>query len=119
MECIRLLNEIIIDFDEILDDEKFAGVEKIKTVGSTYMAATGITPASDKVTGLLTEQRLAPALVTKYNFPFCVLCPLTPSGEHKLSLHYQVSTFYILLSSDEIRIMTLCCYISLIYYMLM
>ena len=84
VECIRLLNEIIIDFDEILDDEKFAGVEKIKTVGSTYMAATGITPASDKVTGLLTEQRLAPALVTKYNFPFCVLCPLTPSGEHKL-----------------------------------
>ena len=112
MECIRLLNEIIIDFDEILDDEKFAGVEKIKTVGSTYMAATGITPASDKVTGLLTEQRLAPALVTKYNFPFCVLCPLT---------HYQmcIYTLYILLSSDKIRIMTFCCYISLIYYMLM
>ena len=49
VECIRLLNEIIIDFDEILDDEKFASVEKIKTVGSTYMAASGITPISDKV----------------------------------------------------------------------
>ena len=49
MECIRLLNEIIIDFDEILDDEKFASVEKIKTVGSTYMAASGITPTSEKV----------------------------------------------------------------------
>ena len=49
VECIRLLNEIIIDFDEILDDEKFASVEKIKTVGSTYMAASGITPTSEKV----------------------------------------------------------------------
>ena len=49
VECIRLLNEIIIDFDEILDDEKFEAVEKIKTVGSTYMAASGITPVSDKV----------------------------------------------------------------------
>ena len=49
MECIRLLNEIIIDFDEILDDEKYVTVEKIKTVGSTYMAASGITPISDKV----------------------------------------------------------------------
>ena len=106
MECIRLLNEIIIDFDEILDDEKFAGVEKIKTVGSTYMAATGITPASDKVTGLLTEQRLAPALVTQYNFPFCVLCPLTPSGEHKLLMTYITNVY--LLSADKIRIMTFC-----------
>ena len=48
VECIRLLNEIIIDFDEILDDEKFVTVEKIKTVGSTYMAASGITPISDR-----------------------------------------------------------------------
>ena len=48
VECIRLLNEIIIDFDEILDDEKFEAVEKIKTVGSTYMAASGITPLVNK-----------------------------------------------------------------------
>ena len=38
-----------LDFDEILDDERFEAVEKIKTVGSTYMAASGITPVSDKV----------------------------------------------------------------------
>ena len=44
MECIRLLNEIIVDFDELLDDEKFRNVEKIKTIGSTYMAASGISP---------------------------------------------------------------------------
>ena len=44
VECIRLLNEIIVDFDQILDDEKFRTIEKIKTIGSTYMAASGINP---------------------------------------------------------------------------
>uniref|UniRef100_A0A7N8Y9R8 Adenylate cyclase type 2 n=1 Tax=Mastacembelus armatus TaxID=205130 RepID=A0A7N8Y9R8_9TELE len=42
LECLRLLNEIIADFDELLSKLKFSGVEKIKTIGSTYMAATGL-----------------------------------------------------------------------------
>uniref|UniRef100_A0A3Q4M4D7 Adenylate cyclase type 2 n=1 Tax=Neolamprologus brichardi TaxID=32507 RepID=A0A3Q4M4D7_NEOBR len=42
LECLRLLNEIIADFDELLSKPKFSGVEKIKTIGSTYMAATGL-----------------------------------------------------------------------------
>ncbi|XP_034239049.1 adenylyl cyclase 78C-like [Thrips palmi] len=42
MECIRLLNEIIADFDEILDEPRFKVIEKIKTVGATYMAASGL-----------------------------------------------------------------------------
>lgn len=42
VECLRLLNEIMSDFDEILSDEaEFGFVEKIKTTGSTYMAASG------------------------------------------------------------------------------
>ncbi|XP_023225852.1 Ca(2+)/calmodulin-responsive adenylate cyclase-like isoform X1 [Centruroides sculpturatus] len=44
VECLRLLNEIIADFDELLDDKRFHGVDKIKTVGSTYMAAMGLMP---------------------------------------------------------------------------
>ena len=40
----RLLNEIIVDFDELLGDERFRAVDKIKTVGSTYMAAIGLIP---------------------------------------------------------------------------
>merc|ERR550532_5494 len=44
IECIRLLNEIIVDFDELLGDERFRAVDKIKTVGSTYMAAIGLIP---------------------------------------------------------------------------
>ena len=35
------MNEIIADFDEILEEEKFKSIEKIKSTGSTYMAASG------------------------------------------------------------------------------
>lgn len=41
VECLRLLNEIIADFDELLSQEKFRYVEKIKSTGATYMAASG------------------------------------------------------------------------------
>nr|XP_027197802.1 Ca(2+)/calmodulin-responsive adenylate cyclase-like [Dermatophagoides pteronyssinus] len=44
MECLRLLNEIIADFDELLDQEKYKPIDKIKTVGSCYMAAIGLIP---------------------------------------------------------------------------
>lgn len=46
MECIRLLNEIIADFDELLDEQRFSTIEKIKTVSATatYMAASGLNP---------------------------------------------------------------------------
>ncbi|XP_077314525.1 adenylate cyclase type 7 [Lithobates pipiens] len=49
LECLRLLNEIIADFDELLMKPKFSAVEKIKTIGSTYMAATGliVTPGQE------------------------------------------------------------------------
>ncbi|KAL0279830.1 UNVERIFIED_CONTAM: hypothetical protein PYX00_001308 [Menopon gallinae] len=43
VECLRLLNEIIADFDELLSQEKFRYVEKIKSTGATYMAASGLT----------------------------------------------------------------------------
>ncbi|XP_037542533.1 adenylate cyclase type 2 [Nematolebias whitei] len=42
LECLRLLNEMIVDFDELLMKPKFSSVEKIKTIGSTYMAAVGL-----------------------------------------------------------------------------
>ncbi|KAF5271309.1 hypothetical protein FQA39_LY08107 [Lamprigera yunnana] len=46
VECIRLLNEIIADFDELLDESRFSTIEKIKTVcaTATYMAASGLNP---------------------------------------------------------------------------
>lgn len=44
LECLRLLNEIICDFDSILDLNQFRAVDKIKTIGATYMAAIGLFP---------------------------------------------------------------------------
>ncbi|XP_023679533.1 adenylate cyclase type 1 [Paramormyrops kingsleyae] len=46
VECLRLLNEIIADFDELMDKECYKDIEKIKTIGSTYMAAVGLVPTT-------------------------------------------------------------------------
>uniref|UniRef100_A0A8C5GU47 adenylate cyclase n=1 Tax=Gouania willdenowi TaxID=441366 RepID=A0A8C5GU47_GOUWI len=46
VECLRLLNEIIADFDELMDKECYKDIEKIKTIGSTYMAAVGLAKKS-------------------------------------------------------------------------
>lgn len=43
-EFWRVLNEVFGDFDELLDRPDFCHVEKIKTIGSTYMAASGLNP---------------------------------------------------------------------------
>lgn len=41
-EYLRVLNELIADFDELLERPTFQHVEKIKTIGSTFMAASGL-----------------------------------------------------------------------------
>ncbi|XP_052844867.1 adenylate cyclase type 5 isoform X1 [Drosophila gunungcola] len=46
VECLRLLNEIIADFDELLSEERFRCIEKIKSTGATYMAASGLTAST-------------------------------------------------------------------------
>ncbi|XP_062560157.1 adenylate cyclase type 2 isoform X2 [Armigeres subalbatus] len=48
LECLRLLNEIICDFDKLLLKPKFSGIEKIKTIGSTYMIASGLRPGKEE-----------------------------------------------------------------------
>ncbi|TDH00418.1 hypothetical protein EPR50_G00188220 [Perca flavescens] len=44
VDCLRLLNEIIASFDDLLEESYFHYVEKIKTIGSCYMAASGLAP---------------------------------------------------------------------------
>ncbi|XP_076238819.1 adenylate cyclase type 2 Ac76E isoform X3 [Calliopsis andreniformis] len=51
LECLRLLNEIICDFDKLLLKPKFSGIEKIKTIGSTYMLAAGLSPGKEDTDG--------------------------------------------------------------------
>ncbi len=41
-ECYRVLNELIGDFDELLRKSDFSNIEKIKTIGASYMAASGL-----------------------------------------------------------------------------
>ncbi|KAG5670772.1 hypothetical protein PVAND_001012 [Polypedilum vanderplanki] len=48
LECLRLLNEIICDFDKLLLKPKFSGIEKIRTIGSTYMIASGLRPGKEE-----------------------------------------------------------------------
>ncbi|XP_011306850.1 adenylate cyclase type 9 [Fopius arisanus] len=43
-EYLRVLNELIGDFDELLEKNEYSNVEKIKTIGSTFMAASGLNP---------------------------------------------------------------------------
>lgn len=45
-EYLRVLNELIGDFDELLSRHEFRCVEKIKTIGSSFMAASGLDPSS-------------------------------------------------------------------------
>ncbi|XP_070552629.1 adenylate cyclase type 9-like [Ptychodera flava] len=57
-ECIRVLNELICDFDQLLDRKKYSTtVEKIKTIGSTFMAASGLCP-TDSQNHQASEQHL-------------------------------------------------------------
>ena len=41
-ETYRVLNQIVNEFDSLLDRPQFQNIEKIKTIGSTYMAASGL-----------------------------------------------------------------------------
>ncbi|KAL3280646.1 hypothetical protein HHI36_003882 [Cryptolaemus montrouzieri] len=45
LECLRFLNEVISDFDALLELPHFQDIIKIKTIGSTYMAASGLNPS--------------------------------------------------------------------------
>ena len=45
---IRLLNDIVSHFDHLLDRKEFSGIEKIKTMGCTYMAASGLSEVDER-----------------------------------------------------------------------
>lgn len=41
-EYLRVLNELVSDYEDLLDRRDFKDVEKIKTISSTFMAASGL-----------------------------------------------------------------------------
>lgn len=47
-EYLRVLNELMGDFEELFDNPKYKDIEKIKTIGSCLMAASGLNPNTRK-----------------------------------------------------------------------
>ncbi|ESO07956.1 hypothetical protein HELRODRAFT_98136 [Helobdella robusta] len=47
-EYLRVLNEMMGDFEELFDLPQYKDVEKIKTIGSCLMAASGLNPRTRK-----------------------------------------------------------------------
>ncbi|KAK8731703.1 hypothetical protein OTU49_007429, partial [Cherax quadricarinatus] len=67
--CLSVLNEIISDFDMLTYLEPFKAIEKIKVVGSTYMAACGLQPGrkySDDNTFKERDKRENVSTITKF-----------------------------------------------------
>jgi adenylate cyclase 9 len=48
-EYLRVLNELVGDFEELFDDPRYKDIEKIKTIGSCLMAASGLNPNTRKL----------------------------------------------------------------------
>jgi hypothetical protein len=42
IQSLTILNEIICEFDELMNQPRFALMEKVKTIGWVYMAAAGL-----------------------------------------------------------------------------
>ncbi|XP_013858877.1 adenylate cyclase type 2 isoform X3 [Austrofundulus limnaeus] len=85
LECLRLLNEIIADFDELLSKPKFSGVEKIKTIGSTYMAATGLNTSSGTEYTTQEHDRQYMHIGTMVEFAFALVGKLDVINKHSFN----------------------------------
>ncbi|KAJ0178523.1 hypothetical protein K1T71_006346 [Dendrolimus kikuchii] len=66
LECLRLLNEIICDFDKLLLKPKFSCIEKIKTIGSTYMIASGLRPGKEEKIDANTKEEHTVAILVEF-----------------------------------------------------
>ncbi|XP_036752610.2 adenylate cyclase type 2 isoform X2 [Manis pentadactyla] len=84
LECLRLLNEIIADFDDLLSKPKFSGVEKIKTIGSTYMAATGLSAVPSQEHTQEPERQYM-HIGTMVEFAFALVAKLDAINKHSFN----------------------------------
>ncbi|KAM6430062.1 adenylate cyclase type 7 isoform 2-T2 [Liasis olivaceus] len=84
LECLRLLNEIIADFDELLLKPKFSGVEKIKTIGSTYMAASGLCVVPGQENNL-DQEKLCAQIGIMVEFAMALMTKLDGINRHSFN----------------------------------
>jgi len=73
LECLRLLNEIICDFDKLLLKPKFSSIEKIKTIGSTYMLASGLSPGKEDNTSKTADKQYEHNVVILVEFAIALM----------------------------------------------
>uniref|UniRef100_A0A915JN81 adenylate cyclase n=1 Tax=Romanomermis culicivorax TaxID=13658 RepID=A0A915JN81_ROMCU len=78
VECLRLLNEIIADFDQIMSKPEYSCIEKIKTISTTYMAASGLTPQTCDMNGMSHLTALA-------NYALDIMHQLDEINEHSFN----------------------------------
>lgn len=57
LECLRFLNEVISDFDALLEQSRFKDILKIKTIGSSYMAASGLSKEDEPKAGASVQEK--------------------------------------------------------------
>uniref|UniRef100_A0AAR5NYU8 adenylate cyclase n=2 Tax=Dendroctonus ponderosae TaxID=77166 RepID=A0AAR5NYU8_DENPD len=79
LECLRLLNEIICEFDKLLLKPKFSCIEKIKTIGSTYMLASGLRPGKETDTSDVFKEATRKAehiIIALVDFAICLMTSL-------------------------------------------
>ncbi|KAM5158259.1 adenylate cyclase type 2 [Mantella aurantiaca] len=84
LECLRLLNEIIADFDDLLSKPKFSCVEKIKTIGSTYMAATGLSTTPNQEYSQETDRQYM-HIGTMVEFALALVAKLDVINKHSFN----------------------------------
>ncbi|XP_050300810.1 adenylate cyclase type 2 isoform X2 [Anthonomus grandis grandis] len=75
LECLRLLNEIICEFDKLLLKPKFSCIEKIKTIGSTYMLASGLRPGKEENNAEATR-KAEHIIIALVDFAICLMTSL-------------------------------------------
>lgn len=68
-ELVFIVTLFIADFDELLDETRFNCIEKIKTVGATYMAASGLNPVEN-----VRFAKLVLSVFDKKNFFKILIC---------------------------------------------
>lgn len=102
VECLRLLNEIIADFDNLLSQERFVSIDKIKTVGACYMAAVGLIPGTEHLMVLIfffvffLSRPPVPSFSSSLLLPLCFFLSAFSSSSLLLLLLPYSSSFVLL-----------------------
>ncbi|CAG2107281.1 unnamed protein product [Medioppia subpectinata] len=88
LKYLEILNNIICDFDRLLVVPAFSHkIEKIKTVGSTYMAASGLRPGKGSIDSVISVDEEIENLIVLIRFAMAMTKALKKFNVHRNSLY--------------------------------